>query len=180
MPTGRFELPSPAYETGAPPVEPCRRFGTAHGTRTRTARVEASHAAVTSEPRIRETGIEPVTPAWDAGVSPQHFTRKSCGGQGSRTLRPLARSPAAGGHLAADAGRTLQTDKYKNRRERKGQESNLQGRWARPLSRRMPSPIGLPFQAYEDEFTWAGWESNPRRNGLKARCKANVCYQPDW
>ena len=25
---------------------------------------------------------------------------------------------------------------------------------------------------------WVGWESNPRRDGLRIRCKASVCYQP--
>jgi hypothetical protein len=25
---------------------------------------------------------------------------------------------------------------------------------------------------------WVGWESNPRRVGLRIRCKACVCYQP--
>ena len=26
--------------------------------------------------------------------------------------------------------------------------------------------------------SWVGWESNPRFDGLRGRCKANVCYQP--
>jgi hypothetical protein len=43
---------------------------------------------------------------------------------------------------------------------RKGQESNLQAREGRTLSKRMPSPIGLPFRQ------WLWWkESNLHRLG---------------
>ena len=28
------------------------------------------------------------------------------------------------------------------------------------------------------DLAWVGWESNPRGDGLRVRCKASVCYRP--
>ena len=68
--------------------------------------------------------------------------------------------------------------------------SNPRYRYGRPGCRHNTSPAAVCVRTPDDRrarsetrsarsiASWAGWESNPRRGGLRDRCKASVCYRP--
>lgn len=101
---------------------------------------------------------------------PLRYTPRNCSGgeQGSRTLRsvdhPLSRRAPG-----TDAGRTLRVVVA----EGEGVEPSRL--IAHPFSRRLPSPVGLPFQSCRFVGR-VGIE--PTSYGLRDRCNASICYRP--
>jgi hypothetical protein len=189
-------------QAGCASVAPRAHFsGVIGGTRTRTAGFTDPCASLT--PRspccvsaaVRPEGVEPSSAAYQAAALPLCYGRRERrAGESNPQIdndHPLSRRAPG-----TDAGRTLQISRGSGTRTHdltvpnrarchcatprsfvmeEGEGVEPSRLIALPFSRRLPSPIGLPFR----EMLVVGRVGiEPTSYGLRDRCNASVCYRP--